>query len=221
MLFRSGITSNGEGQGEIDAIEDVQVHEQQDPNEVEYYGAEDKEGAPSELPKVSESPELIEEAGSQDIVMTTEEPTVDNGSEMWELASLAEVKNSSEQLLVNNTQADKHVVPDKYSTGASGSLKLVRKVEDIKEMIAKVGDGSIKIHLNSEGIKGVITLEDYDFTEFSTFAFMNISNCQNDVTIVFRNCKFNNFKTSVIPSKPKFIMYDCSFVNFYGSNVEF
>ena len=76
----------------------------------------------------------------------------------------------AEELLVHQTEDDMRLIPDKYNTGAKGTLtnvKLGGKVGDIQLVAGSGGTKNVfDFYYRNKEIEGTITLENYDFSKY-------------------------------------------------------
>lgn len=126
--------------------------------------------------------------------------------------------------LVVETDADIHVIPDKYNTGAKGSLKKV-KLGDTVCGIQLKADGSktknvFDFAYGNHDISGTIVIEGYDFSA-NDVVFYNESTVERNISLVFKNCSFSGVSKSAEKNSIHLEFENCSFHNFNGSNATF
>ena len=116
---------------------------------------------------------------------------------------------------------DALVIPDKYNTGAKGSLQVVESTFYIDGVKIGVGDGMSKLDLyyQTAGLPDELVVENYDFSA-TKFSIQHADRLDKKVKVTFRNCKFG----SVINYSSAFaecIFEHCTFTHFAGSESSF
>jgi len=131
--------------------------------------------------------------------------------------------------IVQQTNDDINVIPDKYNTGIDKNIKLTK---------VNPGDTYQGIHFKTSGsgenIKNVIdfyydnvnskiedervVIENADFSEHS-LVFYNSDKAQHNIHIVFNNCKFSGVSVGMHLTKLTFEFNNCTMVSLNGSNI--
>ena len=151
---------------------------------------------------------------------------------------------ADDKVAVSQQDEDINVIPDKYNTGASGDLKVFNGDTDqwgkaiivgkkngadvnlaLKESVdKKTGEVSFNMNFKSlaelKALEGEVVLENIDFSGFKIDAKSDSAH-QNDLTIVFRNCRFANVVKAFEDSKVTFKFENCNLIRFEGSNAAF
>lgn len=131
---------------------------------------------------------------------------------------------ASNKVLVKETQEDKKVIPDKYNTGVSGKLKKVKLGENIDGVQFTAASGNTKnsldFYYSNQKIKGIITLKNYDFSQYPVVCY-NAGKVDRTIKVIFVNCKFSFFSTDRECTKVSYEFKNCDFNNFGGSNAYF
>lgn len=134
------------------------------------------------------------------------------------------VEATTEKVMIQQTESDKKVIPDKYNTGAHGELRKVGLGETINGVdISVSGDGVtnvIDLYYRNKTIIGTVIFENMDFSEH-TLNFYNTEKVERNITLVFRNCKFSfvSFAKARCPVTVEF--ENCTFLRFIGGNAVF
>ena len=126
--------------------------------------------------------------------------------------------------LIQETEADVNVIPDKYNTGASGNLikaKLGQKIEDIQFVSGSGGTiNAINFKYHNSNICEEVYISNYDFSDYP-LALYDACGLKNKVHITFENCMFKSVSTPKTNSDVFLEFKNCTFNSFYGSNASF
>ena len=129
-----------------------------------------------------------------------------------------------QEKLIVQTDADYHVIPDKYNTGCSGKLEKVTGTFFAGEIELRESGGKITFDFfyRNKNASGTYVIENYDFSNFG-LAFNSEGKVSGKkINIVFNNCKFSTINT-MRPSSDVFAytFNDCTIRQFLGSNSTF
>ena len=172
----------------------------------------------------------IEETTQDSTTVATETPTeapIEASTEAPAKAPTeAPTKTPAEEGdVIKYTNADIYIMPDKYNTGAKGTLVasgLANKIGPIQFAAGNNGTTNVlDFYYRNGDIEGEVVIENIDFSEYNTNLF-NDANVERNIKIIFNNCKFKSFsgnRTGV--STISFVFNNCSFVSFSGSNAIF
>lgn len=124
--------------------------------------------------------------------------------------------------LLCETEADKTVIPDKYNTGAFGELTVVDSdcyISGVKFGTSGKCDRKLDLYYQPGEVTDTILVENYDFSG-SNFREYNVDKVEQDVTIIYKNCKFRSYLISG-EGRVKREFENCSFTHFGGSDATF
>lgn len=144
--------------------------------------------------------------------------------------------HSEQQIQIKQQKSDIDVIPDKYNTGAKAPLTKVN-YENKNEYINGEKDGTgcnIEIKASSEpqaymvdfvtnqnkALSGEIIVENYDFSDYK-LATVRESSIEKNLSIVFKNCKFDIIHTEYFDGNIHYEFQNCSIRRFWGSNASF
>ncbi len=119
---------------------------------------------------------------------------------------------------------DKRVIPDKYNTGCSGELYKINGENEINDIVIAYSGGFLVFDFfyRNKDVSDTIVFEDIDFSNYPVAVYHETMITGKKIKFVFKNCKFNDFKTGRQASDVfTYDFYNCSFKNFYGSNSSF
>lgn len=128
--------------------------------------------------------------------------------------------------LIQQTDADINVIPDKYNTGAKGELTTVglgAKVGGVSFKAATAGTSqrnTLDFAYNNTSLSGTVTLENLDFSDYPVWSY-NENKLNKAINVVFNNCKFSFVSVGKEAGKISFEFNNCSIESFYGSNTTF
>lgn len=127
-------------------------------------------------------------------------------------------------VLVQQTDADINVIPDKYNTGCKGELTKVTGATTINNIIVKVSGGYFVIDFGyaNANAEGEYKIENMDFSQYVLSINNEAKASGKKVNLTFNNCKFGGFRNG--NSKSDVFSYtfnDCSLTIFSGSNATF
>ena len=130
----------------------------------------------------------------------------------------------AEELLVHQTEDDMRLIPDKYNTGAKGTLtnvKLGGKVGDIQLVAGSGGTKNVfDFYYRNKEIEGTITLENYDFSKYP-IVLNKVDKIDKNINFIFNNCKFSMVSVGNKSGSISYVFNNCTIENFYGSNARF
>ena len=127
--------------------------------------------------------------------------------------------------IVEYTEEDKTIIPDKYNTGCQGELTAVAMPGEggttINGVVFVAGSNSTKLVLDfywrNKEISGAIVFENYDFSA-NPFTVYNADKVDRKIKILFKNCKFSSASVGRIGENITFEFDHCFMNSFYGSN---
>uniref|UniRef100_UPI004057837F leucine-rich repeat domain-containing protein n=1 Tax=Acetatifactor sp. TaxID=1872090 RepID=UPI004057837F len=124
--------------------------------------------------------------------------------------------------LITEGEADICVIPDKYNTGAQGELTPVTSecyISGVKFGTTGATDRKLDLYYQSVEVPSTIVVENYDFSA-SDFKVYNVAKVEKEVTVIFRNCKFQSYTISG-SGKVTHQFENCTFTHFAGSDSTF
>lgn len=125
---------------------------------------------------------------------------------------------------IRQTEADIHVIPDKYNTGCTGTLTKVSGKTKINGIEFRISDGIelLDFFYANPSFSGSIMFENLDFSE-NSFAFNSESKVSDrKINVIFKNCKFGKVKSDMPHSDVFSYTFDnCTLIQFNGSNASF
>lgn len=125
---------------------------------------------------------------------------------------------------IQNTEADSMVMPDKYNTGAKGSLQKVGLADTVNGIVFLAGSNStynvLDFVLKNQDVKGVITFSDLDFSDYPVTVYREDA-VERKIKLVFNNCKFSSMRTGRGEYNISYEYNNCTFNSFSGSNATF
>lgn len=145
------------------------------------------------------------------------------------------------KIKIEYQQQDINEIPDKYNTGTKGKLNKFNPVfnsainyytitaknskdEDVTLYLKLSGDEVTYYvdfsYAENKKLSGEIILSNIDFGECSLKPNKE-DNITDNISLVYKNCRFEYVSTSYPDSKLKSKFYNCSFYNFKGSNAYF
>ena len=127
-------------------------------------------------------------------------------------------------VLLTEQAEDIVVIPDKYNTGAKGELTPVTSecyIAGIKLGTTGGVDRKLDLYYQPKNvvIPSEILIENCDFSS-GGFREYSVDKVQQEVTIIYRNCKFQSYKISG-SGLVKRIFENCTFTHFEGSDATF
>ena len=192
-----------------------------------------------ETVEVSDEPEReitveAEEIGELPVVKPDEEP--EQSSDLRESESAVDTETDSEQTdtdknndiqlasarVITLQTEDRIVIPDKYNCGAKGSLLKVLPNDTVNGIILKESGGinAFDFFYRNTEIAGEVLFNSYDFSDYIVDIY-NADQIDREITLVFENCKFSQFRSLTAYPKVKLVFRNCTFNSFYGSCAEF
>ena len=126
--------------------------------------------------------------------------------------------------LIQETEADLRIIPDKYNTGAKGVLSKAGLGENIAGIQFVAGNnGTVNVldfPLRNPEVSGVVVFENIDFSDYPLWAYRETS-IVNPTKVVFNNCKFSQIATGKADAQISYEFNDCTITSFKGSNATF
>lgn len=124
--------------------------------------------------------------------------------------------------LVEETRSDTCVIPDKYNTGAHGTLTAITSdcyISGVKFGTTGTTDRKLDLYYQKDEVPSLIVVENCDFSS-GAFRFYNADLVEKQTKVVFRNCKFTSYIISGT-GKVNHEFYNCTFTHFAGGNATF
>lgn len=122
---------------------------------------------------------------------------------------------------IQQTEADIRVMPDKYNTGASGSLTPIKFGDTVNGVMFTTSGASDRYVLDfqyrNKQCEGTYVIENIDFSAYRLDMYHE-SGVNRDITVIFKNCLFDSVNTCRIDSRVKYEFEQCTMKQFYGSN---
>lgn len=139
-----------------------------------------------------------------------------------ETSSVEETLEEITGILIQETDADLQIIPDKYNCGAKGELKVVTAGEIVNEVRFKVSADRnvLEFGYGNKDISGTVFFENIDFSG-NDMAFYNEGLVDRDIKVVFKNCLFGQIKSGQNASRMQYEFINCTLQSFYGSNATF
>lgn len=126
--------------------------------------------------------------------------------------------------LVEQTQADINVIPDKYNTGAQGNLRSVTIGETVNGIEFVTGNnGTVNVldfGYRNKKVTGTVVFENIDFSTYP-IGIYNEDKVDRSIKVVFKNCMFSKFSSGKGKSNLSFEFENCTLNSFYGGNASF
>ena len=127
-------------------------------------------------------------------------------------------------MLIEQTDYDKRVIPDKYNTGCKGSLIQVTDSTDISGIKFQNRNGLLVVdyYYVNKLESGTYTIENYDFSKMQLRFYYEDMISDKEINIIFRNCKFGSVSTMrPISNNITYTYNNCTIKHFGGSNSSF
>ena len=127
--------------------------------------------------------------------------------------------------VIEMTEADLHVIPDKYNTGCSGKLTKVNIGDTVNGITFTQSGSGEKTQMildfanANKDFSGTVILSDLDFSTYEFVAFHE-EKVESDrgIHVIFKNCKFSIFRNKEdCPDNISYEFINCSFTRFMGS----
>lgn len=124
---------------------------------------------------------------------------------------------------IEENEFDEKVIPDKYSTGCTGSLTRAGGTQNgesytvDKATFKGMGTFRKLEFYYGPGITESATISDIDFSDMPLQYYHGDMNQNPDIVITFENCKFNSIKIGGV----KTIFENCTFESVFASDAEF
>ena len=143
---------------------------------------------------------------------------------LFQSNSRALSSNTLGGVVIEQTEADTKVIPDKYNTGCRGELTVVEMNDKVGNIQFVAGSNSTVTVLDfayrNKDAEGTITFENLDFSNHK-FAIYNSDKLSKKIKLVFNNCKFSSASVGKKDDNISCRFNNCSFNNFSGSNAVF
>ncbi len=140
-------------------------------------------------------------------------------------AEALQLSEGNTEYLVEYSEADIRVIPDKYNTGCKGDLTALVMdtdnpmwVNDIQIVYSGAGERFVlDFGYRNKDKTGTIYIENYDFSS-RPFVAQNEHKAENTIKVVFNNCKFSRVNVGRSECNLSYEFNNCSMISFYGSN---
>lgn len=144
------------------------------------------------------------------------------------VSSLKANARTVDKIKVTQQEDDLYPIPDKYSTGVKGTLKTAKAdgfYGGIQfKMSVHKDTGAVTANIRADWLTDLpgdqAIIENLDFSKMDVKALMEYT-MEQDVTIIFRNCKFGKVSKDRENRRLNFVFENCSLVKFEGSNAKF
>ncbi len=131
---------------------------------------------------------------------------------------------AEERVLLEKTEADASVIPDKYNTGASGLMALVALGDNVSEVQLVAGSNStvnaMDFYYRNKLVSGTVVFKNMDFSAYPV-AIYNGEKVDRDIHLVFENCKFSKVTFPKAEGLITGEFKDCTINSFVGGNAKF
>lgn len=130
--------------------------------------------------------------------------------------------------MIQHTDEDYTVLPDKYNTGADESNLIFVTIDDAAALKAMFGGLPFKkasetqLGINFHGNKslsGAIVIENIDFSNQAIVVY-NSNLCLYDLKLIFINCKFSGFRSAEAIDNVSYEFRNCTIERIHGSNMD-
>ncbi len=132
--------------------------------------------------------------------------------------------------LVEYTEEDNRVIPDKYNTGCSGALTVApldtTNGTAINNVLFIAGSGNtgtrrvLDFYYRNKEVTGTVYFENYDFSNYPLWTY-NLDKVDRKIKLVFNNCKFSSVTVGRAPGNVTFEFNNCTMNSFSGSDATF
>lgn len=126
--------------------------------------------------------------------------------------------------VVQPTDADTNIMPDKYNTGAKGDLIMVGLGDTVNGIKFVPGNNSTVNALDfpkkNAHISGTVTFENYDFSSYPLWTYSEYD-IKVPIKVIFNNCKFSQIATGKTETLISYEFNNCTINSFKGSNATF
>lgn len=133
-------------------------------------------------------------------------------------------KKAVRTVLIEHTEDDKVLIPDKYNTGATGNLQIAEQgavIEGIQFAIGNNGTyNCLDFAYRNLDVEGEVVFRNYDFSQWTVAAY-NENMVVRNITVKFENCKFSSFISGKADCTISYEFSNCTFEHFDGSNASF
>lgn len=130
----------------------------------------------------------------------------------------------TEVIQVSPMDADVNVIPDKYNTGAKGSLTVADHNTTIDGVYFSAGGGNNRFVLDfcyaNQSVTGTITFRNYDFSSYQMDMYHETM-VDREIEVIFENCRFSTIYTGKEDASVKYRFINCTINGFSGSNASF
>lgn len=127
-------------------------------------------------------------------------------------------------VLVEYTEDDMVIIPDKYNTGTTGNLQVAEKGAVIDGIQFASGNNGayncLDFAYRNLDVEGEVVFRNYDFSQWPVAAY-NENMVTRNITVKFENCKFSSFISGKADCSIRYEFENCTFEHFNGSNVSF
>lgn len=132
--------------------------------------------------------------------------------------------SGSTGVLIEYTEDDINVIPDKYNTGAQGELKKVTLGDKVNGIQLIAGNNAttnvFDFATRNNTFSGTIIISDFDFSDYPITIY-NEAQLTRNIKLVFNNCKFSIVTTGKEEYQISYEFNNCTINSFVGSNAEF
>ncbi len=132
------------------------------------------------------------------------------------LINLVSVNKVSASDVVNKTNADTTILPDKYNTGCKGELEVLELNSDSGNVVDDIlfipGSNATKFVLDfyyrNKDKEGIININNKDFSSLGVVCYHE-DMVDREIKVIFTNCKFSSMSTGKNPSKISYEFINC------------
>lgn len=127
--------------------------------------------------------------------------------------------------LIQQTENDKVIIPDKYNTGTKGdsfvSVGLGAIVNGVQFASGSGGERYVlDFYYHNEGVSGTIIINDCDFSKYQMDMYHE-GKISRDVKVIFNNCKFSRVVAGKKSTRVNYEFNNCTISGFSGCNAVF
>jgi len=138
---------------------------------------------------------------------------------------LIEPGDSESGILIEKTESDTRVIPDKYNTGHKGELTKVEIGTEVNGIVFVGGSNNTRHVLDfcyrNKEVEGTVYFENYDFSDYGLWSYNEDKVVDRKIKVVFNNCKFAGVSVGRAVGGLSFEFNNCTFKSFSGSNSVF
>lgn len=126
------------------------------------------------------------------------------------------------KIKVTAKEEDQNPIPDKYNTGCSGTLTIVRGGMNLSGITVLEGESNLVFNFSTsnQNAEGTYYIDNYDFSA-RPLSVSNEAQITKSITLVFRNCKFSKVQRDPYDSNLRMQFKNCSIQQYIGSNASF